>query len=329
MSAQLNAQFETLFLLCLCPWGENDKRELIAEIDKLGIDGQEFYNRNYRLVEQYYHAFEKHKAASAGAVLMHEMEDAAFAVCASVFGQHPDWFSDIGNISDDAAQTAVREALMSEYGDGGQDLITVLDAMDLTDHAKWQLIVFHQRAGQQLRLIASTVTENIPAFEKAYAKIENELNTLLQHFDQCLAQPQKTGLLRLPEQINPETVSIPTMAIPVSIMLIEDICFYGLLNYKLSAGSAELTKDELLMGSKALSEKSKVEILLCLKESSRYNLEIAELVGLTAATVSHHMNVLLASGFVELEKKDGKVYYRLAADGLKRYLAGVKHLLLS
>jgi len=329
MSVQLNAHFETMSLLCLCPWDEEAKNELITEIDKLGIDGQEFYNRNYRLLEQYYHAFEKHRIASAGAALMHKMEDALFVVCTSVFWQNPDWFSDTDKISDDAAQSAVRETLMSECGDSGGDLITALDAMELTDCAKWQLTVFHQKAGQQLRLIASAVAENLPAYEKAYAKIESKISTLLQQFKQCLAQPQKTGFLRLPEQINPDTAIIPTMALPVSVMLIEDVCFYGLLSYKLSAGSAELTKDELLMGSKALSEKSKVEILLCLKKSSRYNLEIADLVGLTPATVSHHMNVLLVSGFVELEKKDGKVYYRLAEDGLKRYLAGVKHLLLS
>jgi DNA-binding transcriptional ArsR family regulator len=329
MSVQLNAHFETMSLLCLCPWGEKGKNELRTEINKLGIDGQEFYNRNYRLVEQYYHAFEKHRITSTGATLMHEMEDVLFVVCTNVFGQNPDWFSDIDKISDDAAQSAVHDTLMSEYGDNGGDLITTLDAMALTDRAKWQLIVFHQRAGQQLRLIASAVAENLPAYKKACVKIESELSTLLQHFKQCLAQPQKTGFLRLPEQISPDIAIIPTMALPVSIILIKDVCFYGLLSYKLFAGGAALTKDELLMGAKALSEKSKVEILLCLKESSRYNLEIADLVGLTPATISHHMNTLLVSGFVELEKKDGKVYYRLARDGLKRYLASVKHLLLS
>lgn len=330
MSNQLNPQFETMFLLYLCPWDEEEKKLVIEELENFGIDGQDFYNRNYRLAEQYYHTFEKHSVASPGAALMQEMDNALLvAVCIGVFQENPDWFSDIDKISDESAQAAVSRSLTSEYGDNGGDIISALDAMGLTDRAKWQMIVLHQRAGQQLRLIASAVKENLPAFEKAYAKIENELGALLQHFDKCLAQPQKMGLLRLPEQMNPNTVIIPTMALPVSIAMTEDVCFYGLLNYKLSAGGSELTKDELLIGAKALSEKSKLEILLCLKESSRYNLEIAELVGLTPATVSHHMNALLASGFVELEKKDGKVYYRLAVDGVKRYLVGVKHFLLS
>ena len=329
MSVQLSAQFETLFLLCLCPWDENEKKMVVEELDKYGIDGQDFYNRNYRLAEQYYHTFEMYSVASPGKTLMQEMDEALFAVCISIFFEHPDWFSDIEKISDDAAKAAVYKTLISEYENNGEDLISLLDTTELTDRAKWQLIVLHEKAGQQLRLIASAVTENLPAFKKAYAKIENELGTLLQYFEQRLAEPQKTGLLRLPEQMNPNTVILPTMALPVSIVLMEDVCFYGLLNYKLPAGGDEFTKDELLMGAKSFSEKSKVEILLCLKENNRYNLEIAELVGLTPATVSHHMNALLASGFVALEKKDGKVYYRLAADGVKRYLASIKHFLLS
>lgn len=258
MTVQLNAHFETMFLLHLCPWGEDDKNELIAEIDGLGIDGHEFYSRNYRLVENYYHTFEKSSVASPGATLMHEMESTPVIVCANVFQQNPDWLSEMDMISDDAAQAAVIEMLISEHGETGGDIITALDAMELNDREKWQLIVLHERAGQQLRLIASAVAENLPAYEKACVKIQNELNALLQHFEQHLAQPQKTELLHLPEQMNPNTVVIPTMAVPVSIILMEDVCFYGLLSYKLSAGGEALTKDELLMGAKALSEKKQV-----------------------------------------------------------------------
>jgi len=328
MSVQLNAQFETMFLLCLCPWSEEKKKLVIDELDKFGIDGEDFYKRNYRLAEQYYHAFEKHCVTSRGTAFMQEIEETLFTVYISIFQQNPDWFFDTGKISDEAAQAAVKRILVSEYGDHDENLITMLDTLALTDREKWQLIVMHQNAGQQLQLIASTIAENLSAFEKAYAKIENEMGILFKHFEQSLLQPQKTGLMRLPEQISPNTVIIPSMALPISIVLTEDVCIYGLLNYKLSAGGDQLSRAELLMGAKALSEKSKVEILLCLKESSRYNLEIAELVGLTPATVSHHMNALLASGFVELEKKDGKVYYKLTRDGIKRYLASVKHLFL-
>lgn len=61
----------------------------------------------------------------------------------------------------------------------------------------------------------------------------------------------------------------------------------------------------LLPALKALSDGSKFDILLSLMTSPKYNLELAEALNLTAATVSHHMNVLLTYPLVSVEKKRG------------------------
>ena len=77
---------------------------------------------------------------------------------------------------------------------------------------------------------------------------------------------------------------------------------------------------------KLLGDKSKFEILCSLKERGKYNLEIAEELRLTPATASHHMGLLLSNQFVAVEKKDGKVYYRLNRETIEemiRYLEGV------
>ena len=58
-----------------------------------------------------------------------------------------------------------------------------------------------------------------------------------------------------------------------------------------------------------MSDGSKFDILLSLMSSPKYNLELAEELNLTAATVSHHMNVLLTYQLVSVEKRDGRVYY--------------------
>lgn len=44
--------------------------------------------------------------------------------------------------------------------------------------------------------------------------------------------------------------------------------------------------------------------------------------------MSHHMNILLAQGFVSVEKQDGKVYYRLAPAQIERVQALLKEVLL-
>ena len=48
-----------------------------------------------------------------------------------------------------------------------------------------------------------------------------------------------------------------------------------------------------------------------------YDLEIAEELKLSPPTVSHHMSVLLENGLVDVEKKEGKVYYTLSKERLR------------
>ena len=49
---------------------------------------------------------------------------------------------------------------------------------------------------------------------------------------------------------------------------------------------------------------------------NKFNLELAEELDLTADTVSHHMNELLTNKLVDIEKKEGRVYYTLSKETL-------------
>jgi DNA-binding transcriptional ArsR family regulator len=88
------------------------------------------------------------------------------------------------------------------------------------------------------------------------------------------------------------------------------------------------SKEEIIQGLKALSDKSKFEILLSLKTSPKYNLEIAQQLGLTAATMSHHMNVLLTCGFVGINKQAGRVYYHIEEDSIRHFISSLEQTLL-
>lgn len=123
---------------------------------------------------------------------------------------------------------------------------------------------------------------------------------------------------------------IPTLAFPMVILVNPTTCFYGLLTDLAAVnGEVEYSKEELVIAAKALSDKSKMEILMCLKEKQLCNYEIAECIGLTPATVSHHMSTLLTAGFVELSKTEGKACYALSHSGIEHYLQGIRHAFLS
>lgn len=76
---------------------------------------------------------------------------------------------------------------------------------------------------------------------------------------------------------------------------------------------SEDTQDEqarFIEAAKILSEPKKLEILkLCLDEAL-YGTELAKALGLSGATISHHVASLLENGFLSVTMKQNKVYYR-------------------
>jgi DNA-binding transcriptional ArsR family regulator len=72
---------------------------------------------------------------------------------------------------------------------------------------------------------------------------------------------------------------------------------------------------EFLSITKALSDESRVRALLSVKDGELCLCQIIEILGLSPATVSRHMNILHQAGLVR-RRKDGKWhFYRLADEG--------------
>lgn len=324
MKSALNPHFETLLLLVAARQDKNWQGEVVAELDTLGIDGGSFFRRYFPVVQQYYKAFLKKKKDLPGARLLNENDEIVLSLYADIFWRHPGWFDDVETVPEDELLAAARQAVAEE----GEDAIDAVEKLGLRDQTKWQAMLLLQRPRQQLGMVADAVRANLPAFEKARAKVENELTALLDAFDGELADPLKGRLLQITTKAVPGGEIVPTLALPVAVLALSEVSFYGLLSNK-AAGVGEAPGcDELRMGAKALSDKSKMEILLELKDGSLYNLEIAERVGLTPATVSHHMGALLTAGLVDLEKREGKVFYQLSRGGVLRFLQGFGELLL-
>lgn len=69
---------------------------------------------------------------------------------------------------------------------------------------------------------------------------------------------------------------------------------------------------EFLTLAKALGDESRLRALLCVKDGELCLCQLIDVLGLSPATVSKHMNLLYQAGLVE-RRKDGKWhYYRMA-----------------
>ncbi len=77
---------------------------------------------------------------------------------------------------------------------------------------------------------------------------------------------------------------------------------------------------EFLSISKALGDESRVRALLSVKDGELCLCQIIEVLGLSPATVSKHMNILHQAGLVQ-RRKDGKWHFYRLADGNDRQAA--------
>ncbi|SFB18690.1 ArsR/SmtB family transcription factor [Clostridium frigidicarnis] len=84
----------------------------------------------------------------------------------------------------------------------------------------------------------------------------------------------------------------------------------------------------LLSVLKALSDKSKLQILVALKNDTLYAGQLANKLQITNATISHHMSTLLTLNLVHVEKNNTKVYYSIRKDKISQYIDNLRDLLL-
>jgi len=69
---------------------------------------------------------------------------------------------------------------------------------------------------------------------------------------------------------------------------------------------------EILNMTKALSDESRVRVLMMLAGGELCVCQIIEMLGLAPSTASKHMSILRQAGLVETRKEGRWIYYRLA-----------------
>lgn len=98
----------------------------------------------------------------------------------------------------------------------------------------------------------------------------------------------------------------------------DSLTFDSIINNKKT-----LNKEKALAILKLLSDKSKLEILELTKNEAYYGAQLADKLGLTTATISHHTSALFDQNLLNIEKVDSKIFFKQnkeAIETLVRYL---------
>ena len=90
-----------------------------------------------------------------------------------------------------------------------------------------------------------------------------------------------------------------------------------------------LTEERALTILKLLSDKSKLEILELTKNEAMYGAQLANKLGLTTATISHHTSALFDQNLLHIEKVDSKIYFKQYQETIKALIRYLESTLLN
>ncbi len=336
----LDPVFETMGLLYVSHNFDEIKQETKKSLSELGgFDGEQFYSKNFTIFEKYVQSFLKYRIWDSENALFFDGTDLNyFLILLSLIIENRSWLSSTEHLTDDRINKQFIYICKDIFGDDIrpesvgtlEDIIKYLESIGLEENAKWKLLRIMRQPKKYLSQLINVININIKSFKKAKSEIKIPLQKLLDKYNAWVNDQSDKMFYEIKGKLSEDPVIYPTLIYPISQTFFEKCCYYGLLSeMAIKIQKAGLhSKESLLPKLKALSENSKLEIITSLKVSPKYNLEIAQQLGLTAATMSHHMNVLLNCGFVGVDKKDGKVYYHLKKENIKNMIEELEQTLL-
>lgn len=344
MELQIKYEFDPIFETLSLLYGsaqKMDKEKIVEIINAFGVDGEKFYKKYFKVGERYVRCFKKYMVPNEHLDFFFRNDEEQFLLLMTVLlVENRAWFQDFTHVTDLEIRSLTARILQDE-GDKAdpldrepmprlredREVVRLLSELKAEDSLKWHLMEFLEQPVHWISILIQIVADNIPAFEHALADMEKPLEAFMKSYRKHVDHQ----FLEIADACAPGAVVYPSFAAGSSQIICYTQAYQGIfVQYLVSKKGQSLDEKKKLLVTrmKALSDRSKLDILCQLKTSSKYNLELAEFMKLSPSTMSHHMNVLFTCGFVGVEKKDGRVYYVLKRDVVRELIDNIQELLL-
>ncbi|NFM29782.1 winged helix-turn-helix transcriptional regulator [Clostridium botulinum] len=312
---------------------------LKKELNNNGVNGELFLKKNFKIIDKYIKTFDKYKVINENEVMFFDEDDEyIFMLIAFVLINNKELMYSLDNIKDYEFKSIILDVYNEVFEDEKtidsigtlNNIIEFLKELDLKENTKWKLMIILNDPKKYYKSLIKIIEDNKSAYNEACKAIEKPLSKLIGNYIKYVNSNKCEVLNNIIKNNDSNIIIIPTLTFATSLFEFNNTYFMGLLyeiidkEYIYSMGN----KGELVLKLKALSDKSKLEIISLLKAGPKYSLEIAEALKLTPATVSYHMGSLLECSMVVVEKKQGKIYYHLNKTGLKNFIDELNNTLL-
>ncbi len=221
------------------------------------------------------------------------------------------------------------------------DFIEFIESMNIPADEKWEICRFYNGFDHYRSALADILEEAARLYREKYDIVKHYIGWFLS----AVNEPLSVGGADFVERNYAITVSdsIDTLYIQPSIMMCnstrylmnfsderEDDFFYiGVLFEPLKEITQTSTlEDKLCRTLRTIGDLRKFEILKLLADSPKYGQQLASLLDLSTATISHHMSLLMESGFVEIKRDANRIYYALNRKKLRDFIDELEAALL-
>ncbi len=340
--------YETIMLLYQGYDVEMFKKTVVAQINEMGGNGEDIYQMQLKVFDKYLRTFNKNRVTSdRDEFYFKDTSTDFFTSFMALFLVDKSLVYSIDQMnnnqivelmfqySNEIFEMQLPVYSSKEYDEfmKAENMIAFVNRFDMTENEKWKTFLILQNPSDYYGQFAKLIRDNIHVYENAMESIKPSLDKQMELFDKTFSDEEKMQKFMVDNNMKNCDIQefIPSMASAYSIVISSQTCYYGLLFDKVLTEfglKSNGTKEYLMTCLKALSDRSKFEIMTSLKSSPKYATELATQLELTPATVSHHMSTLLASQMVYLEKENGKYYYHVDEATINKVIEQLRQALL-
>ena len=221
-----------------------------------------------------------------------------------------------------------------------ESLLQFLTVYPCTQQTKWVCSQLWRQPQQYLQWYQELLALCTPVILRHTAPLQPEFDATAARVRQDLAGDAPEYL----SQIGMQHISLDSLAVCPSAAFFNGI---GLVWDQLSPGSpvyfipgiyhhqlgqlirrysdnTEYLSDRL----KSISDKRRLDIIKRLKAGPLCGQDLAECIGLSPATISHHMNSLVTAGFITMDKQGTRVSYSINQKYVESFLKNLRNTLL-
>lgn len=296
-------------------------------LDAQSADGAAFYRAHEDLHRRYVSAFrERAVHGDQYSFFFQKMTVGDYLLAVLPFLMDQDLLYNAEERGAKELKTLLRDGYQFLYNSGvileGFDQARDMEDFFAGDSCGDELRAVAERPAFYLTALAQLIRLNVPAMEEAWSSVREEAQAFIASSWKSAEEFYTKGIVKRDAEIRH---IYPQLSLYTSSFFLGDAYYYGMFN--VDERPEEIRRDEKLFftgACKAMSDPTRMEILLLLKERPWYNRELAQTLGLTPATIMHHTDILLQNGLAAMttdRENQKRIYFSLVPEKLEKMRA--------